>query len=238
MATKTYSKNADLILPNGESLTDYFREDIEENKVEELLNTSRLAAFNEINDEYLRGKTAVPAWHISSLHDIEKLMVFVRLLNSSFVQSSSNVSDWVTEFKESYKDRLKALRFPSSASEIKKARTNSGNGYISFLETKDQFTRTEFWTLTALSKREFVPYGTRTGALPNVIVGEVYPSKDWVPGGFSDYGFDRKSKGAGDFPFVLEIKQGDTPFEYGDRFEFYTYAAHGKIETVGRIDRA
>lgn len=226
----TYTVNSDIVLIDGKTVDSYFQGDISDAEIILQKNAARDRAYQEINQRWLKGKTAVPASHISSeLKYIEIDLVISSLLGSTFTQNKSNESDWVGYYRRRAESALKSLRIPASADTPSAHSDNTGDGTVTINQISDQFTETEYWELVCISSTYFSVYGSKSGALENIEIGQYYPPLDRVAGS-TDYGmgkrlFNERSFRWVEFPFHCTLVQGSTSFVLYDRFTFWTYSS-------------
>ena len=239
MANFTYCGDEDLILDTGRSIDVFFDSSLAELEIKEMKQKARERSFNRINDDYLRGRTVIPAVHIPTLKDVEKDFVITDLLRGAFTQETPNRSEWAKDYEERAINRMKTLRFGASAEDASPDPENVGDGYIDEIVTNDMSTRTEVWILRALDSTKFSVYGSQTGGLPQAQVGVKYPERDW--GGYtSDYNFTYQPGGDMRFevyPISFTIVAGDTAFSQHDKFVIKTYASSFYKAISGRIIR-
>jgi hypothetical protein len=239
MANFTYCGDEDLVLDTGRSVDTLLDATLSDNEKKEVKQKARERAFNRINDDYLRGKTVIPAVHIPTLRDVEKDFVLTDLLRGAFVMETPNRSEWAKDFEERAMDRMKNLKFGASAEDAVPDSQNTGDGYIEEIVTNEHSTRTETWILRALDSTKFSIYGSQTGGLPLATVGERYPEKDW--GGYtSDYNFTYQPGGDLRFelyPISFLITAGDIAFAQDDKFVIKTYAASFYRNISGKLIR-
>lgn len=235
--TTTYCTSDELVFDNGREIDPLLDVDLTDEEKATLKDTVRVRAYNHINDEYLVGKTKVPATHIGSLNRIEIDLVISDLMKGSFSMETMNVSEWGENYETRANEQLKKLRFDASASDAVANSQNTGDGTVSTIVANDQFSRIEVWTLIAQSATIFGVSGSITGSLPNLEVGTPYPEKDWTGGAISDYGLMINSMSYDQFPFYLTITAGTADFVLHDRFSFMTYSASYFEEFIGHIKR-
>jgi hypothetical protein len=239
MPNYTYSGDEDLVLDTGRSIDNFFDTSLTDNEKKSTKQLARERAFNRINDDYLRGRTVIPALHIPALRDIEKDFVLTDLLRGAFVMETPNRSEWAKDYEERAIDRIKMIRFGASAEDAVPDSENTGDGYIDEIVTHDESTRTETWIIRATESTRFSVYGSQTGGLPLATVGVKYPEKDW--GGYiSDYNFTYQPGGDMRFemyPLSFMITAGDTEFVQDDKFVIKTYAASFYKNISGKIIR-
>jgi hypothetical protein len=239
MANFTYSGDEDIVLDTGRSIDVFLDVSLTDLEKTGIKQKARERAFNRINDDYLRGKTVIPAVHIPTLKDVEKDFVITDLLRGAFVQETPNRSEWAKDYEERAMDRMKKIRFGASAEDAAPDPENVGDGYIDEVVTNDFSTRTETWILRALDSTKFSVYGSQTGGLPQAQVGTKYPERDW--GGYtSDYNFTYQPGGDMRFevyPISFTIVAGDTAFSQHDKFIIKTYSSSFYKNISGRIIR-
>jgi hypothetical protein len=239
MGNFTYCGDEDLVLDTGRSIDIIFDTSLTDNEKKEVKQKARERAYNRINDDYLIGKTVIPAVHIPSLRDVEKDFVLTDLLRGAFTMETPNRSEWAKDYEERAIDRMKNLRFGASCEDAIPNDENTGDGYIDELVTQDMSTRTETWILRALNSTKFSVYGSQSGGLPQAEVGVRYPEKDW--GGYtSDYNFTYQPGGDRRFemyPISFLITAGNTDFARDDKFVVKTYAASFFRNPSGKLIR-
>lgn len=239
MANFTYCGDDDLVLDTGRSIDNFLDVSLTDLEAKEVKQKARERAFNRINDDYLRGKTVIPAVHIPTLKDVEKDFVITDLLRGAFVQETPNRSEWAKDYEERAVERMKVLRFRASAEDAVPDAENVGDGYVDEIVTHDYATRTETWIFRALDSTKFSIYGSQTGGLPQAEVGTKYPERDW--GGYTtDYNFTYQPGGDMRFevyPVSFTIVAGDTAFSQHDKFVLRTYASSFYKNVSGRIIR-
>ena len=239
MSNFTYSGDDDIVLDTGRSIDTFFDVSLTDIEKKEVKQKARERAYNRINEDYLRGRTVIPAVHIPALKDIEKDFVIVDLLRGAFTMESPNRSEWANDYEERAVSRMKNLRFGSSSEDAIPDSQNTGDGYINEIVTQDRSTRTETWILRAQNSTTFSVYGDQTGGLPLATVGTPYPEKDW--GGYSgDYNFTYQPGGDLRFelyPISFTIVAGDIDFVQDDKFIINTYAASFYRKVSGKLIR-
>lgn len=236
----TYSSSSDIKLDTGKSIVEMLDEDLTDDERQSVLRAARERAFNTINKS-LRGKTAIPAYHIEVLKQIEIDFCLADILAAAYTMESMNKSDWVDTYRTRAEEALKSLYFEGSAEEPIVYRGNTGNGSLKVIDVFSAYAKTEQWTFIALSDTLFAVTGSLTGAFPNLTVGVSYPEKDWCSTYGSDYGLPITGfPSPGKTPFICKIAAGDIPFEEGDTFTFQQYASSSKKSSisVGKIRRA
>lgn len=233
----TYSRSEDLVLDTGKSLDAFFDVDLTDIEKKKQKEASRERAFNKINDEFLRGKTAVPALHIPGLKQVEIDLVIADLMAASFTMETANSSEWQMKYEERALKALERIRFGASVKDATPEDDNTGTGLISNIEVNDEFTLTEKWILRASSAGKFAVSGSLHGYLQEITVGTKYPEKDWS-GLYSDYGLSfQKSPRFEQYPISLLITAGDVAFVRDDKFVFKTYAASFFKQRTGQLLR-
>lgn len=233
----TYCNNDELILDTGKSLDGYFDVSLTDLEKLEQKERARIRAFNFINENYLRGKTAVPALHIPALKQVEIDLVIADLMADSFSMEMANTSDWAEKYKERAAKALESLRYKASVDDIVADSENTGNGKVTNIEVKDDFTRTERWILRASSATTFTVYGTLHGYLSNLEVGTKYPEKDWSSI-IKDYGLTlNREIRFEEFPISLTITASDIAFSQDDKFMFSTFSASYYKNRNGKLLR-
>jgi len=100
---------------------------------------------------------------------------------------------------------------PSAAAAAVPGVGNVGNGTVSNESTNDAFTKTETWTLTAITSTVFSVVGAVTGARGTATVGSTYSSNSVTPANSE---------------LILKINAGGTAFAAGDSFTIATTAAN------------
>lgn len=241
----TYATNSDLVLMDGQSVNDLFKGDISEAEIILQKNAARDRAYQEINQSWLKGLTAVPASHIEDqLKYIEIDLCISYLLSSGYTQNKFNESEWVNIYRERAEKSLKQLRIPASADIPSAHSNNTGNGTLTISGLSDQFTEMEFWEIICISSTHFAVYGSKSGKIEDAEIGEYYPAVDRFPGGVSDYGMrDRTGYSREkvlewvEFPLNFTITQGSTDFAIYDRFTFWTYSSTYKNDNNGVLRR-
>lgn len=233
----TYCNNDELVLDSGKNLNAYFDVSLTDLEKLEQKERARIRAFNYINENYLRGKTALPALHIPALKQIEIDLVITDLMTDSFSMETANVSEWTEKYKERAQKALDNLRYNASVDDIVADSENTGNGTVSTIVTNDNFTRTEKWILRASNATTFTVYGTLHGYLADLEVGTKYPEKDWSSI-IKDYGLTlARELRFEEFPISLTITAGDAAFIQDDKFTFNAYAASYYKNRSGKILR-
>ena len=235
----SYCRDVDLVLDNGRDIDNFFDVSLSDDDKKEVKDRARERAFNYINDRYLRGKTVVPARHIPNLKEVERDLVIGNFFSAAFSQEGPNRSDWSQFYLDRAEDALKNLRFGASAEDVFADPENTGNGTVGNIEVNDLLTRTETWILRASNDSKFDVYGSLSGYLRELTVGERYPEKDWT-WALGDYGFDRYRTDMRweEFPISLTITAGSIAFVQDDKFTFKTYAASYYRQDSDRIKRA
>jgi len=232
----TYCVNADLVLDNGKSIDSLLDSDLNARQKTARKDAARLRAYNKINEQWLAGRTLIPATHIATLKEIEIDLVISDIMTGSFSMETLNTSDWTDKYTERAKEALEKLRFDASCEDATANSENTGDGTVSTITVNDHFTITELWTLIAMNATVFAVRGSKTGPLPNLAVGTPYPQKDWGTV-VHDYGLLLHTREYESYPFYLTITAGATAFIQYDRFTFKTFAASYYRQTSGNIIR-
>lgn len=235
----TYASTSEIKLDTGRSIETLMDEDLSATEKTNAIRSARERAFQKINSK-LDGKTAVPAFHIPALKQVEIDLVIADVITGAFTLETSNASEWAEKYKERAAEVLDNLTFGSSAEEPIPYRSNAGDGRLKIIDVNDDYAKTEQFYFMALSATEFSVVGSVTGRLPNLVVGEDYPDTDWTAGSISDYGLVSSSLGFDEFPFQCKISAGSTPFVKGDNFKVRVFGSSKKSDTIsiGRIIRA
>lgn len=240
----TYCSNDDLILDEGKTVLNSALLDrgLSSSEKTAHLDRLRLQAYNFINDNYLKGKTAIPANHIPSLKYIEKDLVLSFLLKGtlSIGRGGSDYSGISTEYHDRAIEALDKLRWGASASSVTAASGNASDGTITVsLSGRDFFTRTERWELTAISATQITVWGSIHGYLRNFEIANPYPDPDWTTL-YEDYDFIRKTSGFlfAEYPISLTWTDGSVTLTKEDKWTFWTYAALKPRPSTGKIKRA
>jgi hypothetical protein len=227
-------------LDTGRPVTNLIDEDLTAEEQTSVIRSARERAYNRINSK-LRGKTAVPAFHIPELKQVEIDFCLSDLMMGAFSGSTLNESDWGTKYEERANSVLDNLVFEASAEEPVTYGENSGNGKLKFVDVFSDFIKSEVWAFTALTATEFSVVGSVTGQFPNLTVDVQYPEKDWTDDLRSDYGLTLSSyPTVSRTPFICIIKAGSSPFEQGDNFKVRTFSssADKRQITTGKLVRA
>jgi hypothetical protein len=236
----TYASNSEIKFDTGRPITALLDEDLTATEQANVIRVARQRAFEKINSQ-LTGRTAIPAFHIQSLKQVEIDYVIADLISGAYTLETVNQSDWGEKYQSRAEETLQGLRFEASAEEPVAFRGNTGNGRLSVTAVYSEFCKTEMWTLRALSATEFKVVGSVSGGFPNLTVGEVYPEKDWSSGVISDYGLSISNyPTVGNTPFMLKVTAGSTAFEDGDVFTFRTYGSEARAKGIstGKLVRA
>lgn len=228
----TYCQNEDLILDNGRLIDDYMDPSRNANEKDGSKNAARRRAYAEINENYLRSRTLVPAFDengdltIPLLLYIERDLAIYFIMGDSFSGETANISDWVKAYRDRAIEQLKSLKWNATYSTPVANTQNTGNGTVTIHQLFDEFVYTENWILRALSSSDFSVYGSKSQQLPNADVGERWPEYDWTPTA-TDYGLKVTSaKRWIEYPFHMTITAGSTAFAADDIFYFTTYSAN------------
>ena len=236
----TYASNSEIQLDTGRSITNLLDEDLNDAEQQNVIRTARERAFNKINAK-LRGKTAIPAFHIPVLKQVEIDYVISDLIVSAYTLETVNQSDWAEKYASRANEVLESLHFEASAELPVAYRNNTGNGKLKIINVYSEFIKTEVWTFRALNSTEFAIVGSVTGTFPVLTVDVDYPEKDWNFGTIEDYGLKMATiPTVGRTPFECKITQGSTEFEQGDVFTVQTYASESSRKGIstGKLVRA
>jgi hypothetical protein len=233
----TYCENTDLYLDNGQSVDAYMLSTLTAGEITTRKDAARTRAYNHINDVYLRGRTAIPATHITGLEQIEVDLVVADILFGAYTGGISNVSEWAEGYKKRAEDSLKNIRFDASVDSATADGQNTGDGTVAITVNSD-FAKNEKWILRAQSTvTKFSIHGSLHDYLPNdVVVGTQYPTKD-ITTGLGDYGVKRARIRYEEYPITLLITVGAIDFVKDDKFTFNTYAASYYRQNIGSISR-
>jgi len=235
MAT-TYSVNADIVLDSGQSIDSLLDADLNSRQKTARKDAARLRAYNRINEQWLAGRTLIPATHIAALKEVEIDLVISDIMTGSFSMETLNTSDWTDKYTERAKEALEKLRFDASVEAASANSENTGDGTVGTVVVNDHFTITELWTLICLNATSFAVRGSKTGPLPNLTVGDAYPKKDWGTV-VNDYGLLLHTREYESYPIYLTVTGGSTDFVQYDRFTFKTFAASYYRQRGGDIIR-
>ena len=235
MAT-TYCVNADIVLDSGKSIDSLLDAELNTRQKATRKDAARLRAYNKINEQYLVGKTLIPASHIAALKEIEIDLIISDIMTGSFSMETLNTSDWTDKYTERAKEALENLRFDASSENAVADSQNTGDGTVGTIIVNDHFTVTELWTLIAQNLNVFTVRGSKTGPMPNLEVGTAYPEKDWGTV-INDYGLILRTREYEAYPIYLTVTGGATDFVQYDRFTFSTFAASYYRQRIGDIVR-
>lgn len=236
----TYASNSEIVLDTGRPITALLDEDLAASEQQSVIRTSRERAFNKINAK-LQGKTAVPAFHVPALKQVEIDYVISDLIVSAYTLETVNQSEWAEKYATRANEVMETLHFEASAETPVAYRGNVGNGRLAVIDVFSEHARTEVWTFRALSATEFTVTGSVSGTFPNLDVDGDYPDKTWTSGTMLDYGIRINSyPTVGNTPFTCKITAGSTPFEEGDVFTFKMYASESRKSGIstGKLVRA
>lgn len=236
----TYASNAEIQFDTGRPITQLLDEDLDATEQINVIRTARQRAFEKINAK-LNGKTALPAYHIPSLKQVEIDYVISDLITSAYTLETVNQSEWAEKYLNRAEEILTVMQFPASAEAPAPYRGNTGNGRLTIIDVFSEFCRTELWTFRAISSTEFKLVGSVTGQFPNLTVGEDYPEKDWSSGTISDYGLTLSNyPTVGNTPFTCKIVAGSTDFVDGDVFTVKTFGSEAAMKGIstGKLVRA
>jgi hypothetical protein len=228
---ETYSENDDLQLDTGKALTDLLEEGLMDAQQATTLSNARERAYNKINSA-LEGRTALPAWHIQALKQVEIDFVIADIISSAYTMESANTSEWSDKYSARAQQTLDNLSFSASAEEPEYPSSNVGDGALKIISVSDEYAKTEMWTFMAQNATYFSVYGSVSGRLPDLTVGSFYPDKLWT-GPMTDYGLGRSNFPSADtFPFNCNIIAGETDFEEGDRFTVEMFSCSKKKKGI------
>lgn len=236
----TYASNSEIVLDTGRPILALLDEDLTSTEQQNVIRTSRERAFNKIN-AMLQGKTAVPAFHVDALKQVEIDYVISDLIVSAYTLETVNQSEWAEKYASRADEVMRTLNFEASAEGAVAYRGNTGDGRLAVIDVFSEHARTEVWTFRALSATEFSVTGSVSGTFPNLDVGSDYPDKTWTAGTMLDYGIRINNyPTVGNTPFTCKITAGSTPFEEGDVFTFKTFASASRKTGVstGKLIRA
>ena len=236
----TYASNSEIVLDTGRPITALLDEDLTSSEQQSVIRTSRERAFNKINAA-LRGKTAVPAFHVPALKQVEIDYVISDLIISAYTLETVNQSEWAEKYATRASEVMTSLQFEASAETPVAYRGNVGNGRLTIIDVFSQHARSEVWTFRAQSATEFTVTGSISGTFPNLDVGSDYPDKTWTSGTMLDYGIRINNyPTVGNTPFTCKIVAGTTPFEEGDVFTFRMFASADRKSGIstGKLVRA
>lgn len=236
----TYASNSEIVLDTGRPITALLDEDLTSSEQQSVIRNSRERAFNKIN-AMLQGKTAVPAFHIDALKQVEIDYVISDLIVSAYTLETVNQSEWAERYATRASEVMTSLNFEASAETPLAYRGNTGNGRLAIIDVFSEHAKSEVWTFRALNATEFSVVGSVSGTFPNLTVDNDYPEKDWTSGTVMDYGIRISNYPiVGNTPFTCKITQGSTEFVEGDVFTFKMFgssARKGGIST-GKLIRA
>lgn len=236
----TYSSNSEIKLDTGRPITEMLDEDLTTDEQQNVIRAARQQAFDRINAK-IYGKTAIPAFHIPSLKQVEIDYVIADLVISAYTLESVNQSEWAEKYINRANEILDSMQFESSNEDVVAYSGNTGNGRLTLLKVYDDYVKTETWTFRALSATEFSVNGSVTGSFPTLTVDVLYPEKSWGSGTINDYGLTLKNfPSVGQTPFDCKIVPGSIDFELGDVFTVKTYSSENKRSSIssGKIIRA
>ena len=232
----TYSTNAELLMDDGKSIDSMLDVTLSRSKKTLQKDAARLRAYNKINDQYLQGRTVIPATHIASLKQVEIDLVISDIITGSFSGETGNVSEWAEKYSERAEEILKNVRFDATSEDAVADSQNTGDGTVGTISINNEFTMTEKWVFIAQNANLFSVRGTLTKMLFNAEVGESYPEKNWTET-FMDYGMSMRSKKYEEYPISFTITAGSIDFVQYDRFTFKTYSASYYRQIIGDIIR-
>ena len=236
----TYASNAEIQFDTGRSVVELLDEDLTETEQENVIRIARERAFEKINAR-LVGRTAIPAFHIPSLKQVEIDYVLSDLVVSAYTMETVNQSEWAEKYLNRAEEVLNNLHFEASAETPVPYRGNTGNGRLTIIDVFSEHCRTEVWTFRAISATEFSVIGSIQGSFPNLTVDVNYPEKDWNQGLIKDYGLTLSNyPTVGNTPFTCKITSGSVDFVDGDVFTVKTYSSAKQKQGVssGKLMRA
>lgn len=243
----TYCVNSDIVLINGKTIVNYVDKGItlEAFELTEILDAAREAAYNNINDNFLRDKTAIPtdpaSPHIPSLKEIEKNLVVAAIISSNFVQRQIGNSELGDYYHKLADEALAKLQYPPSSDNISYRASNTGDGILTIVTLNKAKCLTEHWQIQVLSPLYATVIGSRTGPLGlRLKPDEQYPNPSETGLNRStDYGFRHISGSPQyeDYPFQILLTAGSTAWEIYDIIEFDTYSASRRRQRVGTLHR-
>ena len=236
----TYASNADIQFDTGRPITALLDEDLSATEQENVIRVARERAYEKINAQ-LVGRTALPAFHIPSLKQVEIDYVISDLVVSAYTLETVNQSDWAEKYLNRAEEVLNNLHFEASAETPVAYRGNTGNGRLTIVDVFSEHCRTEVWTFRAINATEFTVIGSVQGTFPNLTVDVDYPEKDWSQGVSQDYGLTFSNyPTVGRTPFTCKITAGSTDFVDGDVFtvKMYSSASQKMGISSGKLVRA
>lgn len=236
----TYASNSEIVLDTGRPVTNLLDEDLTTDEQRNVIRNARERAYNRINSK-LTGKTAVPAFHIPVLKQVEIDYVISDLMVGAYSGTTLNESDWSEKYSSRAEEALEGLVFEASADEPIIYGDNIGNGKLKIISVFSDFAKEEVWSFTALNATEFSVVGSVTGTFPTLTVDASYPEKDWTADTRSDYGVMMPGyPTVAQTPFICKISQGLTDFVEGDNFKVRMFSSSASKSTIttGQIVRA
>jgi len=236
----TYASNSEIKFDTGRAITTLLDEELSANEQQNVIRVARERAYNRINAK-LRGKTAIPAFHVPSLKQVEIDYVISDLVTGAYTLEVVNQSEWAEKYMERADEVLATLVFEASAERPVADRSNVGDGTLKIIDVFSEYAKTEVWTFTATSSTEFSVYGSVSGAFPALTVDTEYPEREWATGIGNDYGLQLQAYPApGRTPFSCKINEGNTPFEKYDVFTVKIFASEESRQNIssGKLVRA
>jgi hypothetical protein len=243
----TYCENTDIALINGKAIINYIDKGVTLStaEIDAILDAAREAAYNSINENHLRGRTAIPtdpaSPHIASLKEIEKNLVVAEIISSNFAQRQIGNSELGDYYRKLGNGALEKLQWPASSDSIVYRASNTGNGILTVVSLNKAHCLTEHWQVQLLSSNYATVVGSKTGSLGlRLKPDEQYPNpEDTGLNRKTDYGFRNVSGSPQyeDYPFQILLTEGSTAWEVYDIIEFDTYAASRRRQIVGTLGR-
>ena len=236
----TYASNAEIKFDTGRSVLMLLDEDLTTTEQQNVIRVARERAYNRIN-AMIRGKTAIPAFHVPVLKQVEIDFVISDLVVGAYTMQTLNQSDWAEKYSSRAEEALATLIFEASAEKPVVYRGNTGDGRLKIIDVFSEIAKTEIWNFTAISTTEFSVTGSVSGSFPTLTVDTEYPEKDWASGTSMDYGLTLNSYPAvGNTPYSCKITQGNTDFVKGDNFTVKIYASETSRQGIstGKLIRA
>jgi len=235
----TYASNAEIQFDTGRSVVELLSEELTADEQQNVISTARERAFNTINSK-LKGKTAVPAFHIDVLKQVEIDFVLSELLVGAYTLESMNQSEWAEKYSERAKNALAELYFDASVEEPIVYSGNVGDGTLKIISVFSEYAKEETWVFTALNATEFSVIGSVSGTFPTLTIDKDYPEKDWGLGNVFDYGLKLSNYPTlGRTPFICRINNGSVAFEKYDNFSVKMFASESSRRGIstGRLIR-
>ena len=227
MAGNYITSTTMLVFPNGEKFEKSLHPDLTQSEKDTALDLVITESENWV-DNQLKGRTAIPATHVTSACK----QIALEYARSLMLRDNPIITDDDREKREKqYFDRAEkligGLRYCASADTPTPSSQNTGDGTITAITVDDNETITESWIVRCISDTEptFEVIGSKTGVLYNYDITEgVYPNQ----ADSEKYEDQRK--------ISFTITAGDTVFAEEDEFVFKTYAARWEQETFGSTE--